>query len=256
MRHPSSPTNPTAAAAMMSLSRNVMTFCRSSPTGYYASGAESPREIPAPPPGFTRPICRQSRVAASPGPGGSTRGRYVLALDWRCRPAFDRKVTSINQLFLRKIRRRRNDFSRAETIGAAASRALTGRRRPGRYDMKVRLGAIGAVPACIVAAFAAAAGSLAKDAAPAGKPVCLEVNRIDHTEVLNDREILFYMNNGQIWVNNFSSPCRSLTREDGWVWESRIDRYCDNLESIRVIRTGEVCLLGAFTPYRKAPTPF
>ena len=44
-------------------------------------------------------------------------------------------------------------------------------------------------------------------------------------------------------------------RQDGFAWDSVIPRYCDNLEIIRVIRTGEVCQLGAFTPYEKAASP-
>jgi len=92
---------------------------------------------------------------------------------------------------------------------------------------------------------------------PAGaepkRPVCLDINRIDHTEVLNDHQILFYMNGKEIWVNNLTIPCRSLTRQDGFVWKSSVPQYCDNIESIRVIRTGEVCLLGTFSPYQKPP---
>lgn len=89
----------------------------------------------------------------------------------------------------------------------------------------------------------------------AGKPVCLDVNRIDHTEVLNDRQILFYMYGKKIWLNTLSNRCTTLTRQDGFAWESSIPRYCDNLEIIRVIRTGEVCTLGAFTPYEKPARP-
>ncbi len=83
------------------------------------------------------------------------------------------------------------------------------------------------------------------------KPICLEVNRIDHTQVLNSHQILFYMLGRKVWVNNLQGSCATLTPSDGFIWESRIDKYCDNLETIRVIRTGETCLLGAFTPYVK-----
>jgi len=54
-------------------------------------------------------------------------------------------------------------------------------------------------------------------------------------------------------VNNLTVPCRTLTRQDGFVWRSGIPEYCDNVESVRVIRTGETCLLGAFSPYAKPP---
>jgi hypothetical protein len=83
------------------------------------------------------------------------------------------------------------------------------------------------------------------------KPVCLDANRIDHTEILNSHQILFYMLGRKIWINNLTGDCSTLTRSDGFIWESRIDKYCDNLETIRVIQTGQTCLLGAFTPYEK-----
>jgi hypothetical protein len=92
-------------------------------------------------------------------------------------------------------------------------------------------------------------------AAPKAAPVCLDVTRIDHTEVLNDHQILFYMYGKKTWVNNLTARCPSLTRQDGFVWSSWVPRYCDNLETIRVIRSGEVCMLGAFTPYEKPAKP-
>lgn len=105
----------------------------------------------------------------------------------------------------------------------------------------------------VLAALAAPASAFAADAA--GKPVCLDVNRIDHTEVLNSRQILFYMYGKKVWVNTLTNNCSTLTRQDGFAWESSITKYCDNVEIIRVLRTGEVCTLGAFTPYEKASNP-
>jgi hypothetical protein len=107
--------------------------------------------------------------------------------------------------------------------------------------------------AATVAALAAPVSALAADAA--GKPVCLDVNRIDHTEVLNSHQILFYMYGKKIWVNTLTNNCSTLTRQDGFAWESSIPKYCDNLEIIRVLRTGQVCTLGAFTPYEKVANP-
>ena len=109
----------------------------------------------------------------------------------------------------------------------------------------------------LIAAFAAV---LTLPVAPAalaldenGKPVCLEVNLIDHTEVLNDHQILFYMNNRKVWLNTLSNRCTTLTRADGFVWDSGLPKYCENVELIRVLRSHQVCQLGAFTPYEKQP---
>ena len=89
----------------------------------------------------------------------------------------------------------------------------------------------------------------ADNAPPNGKTVCLDVNRIDHTQVLNDHQILFHMVNGKIWQNNLTVPCRTLTSQDGFSWESGIPKFCGNVEQIRVLRTGESCLLGPFVAY-------
>ena len=86
-----------------------------------------------------------------------------------------------------------------------------------------------------------------------GKPVCLEINRIDHTEVLNDHQILFYMHGKKVWLNTLSNRCTTLTRQDGFVWDSSLPKYCENVELIHVLRTGQVCQLGAFTPYVTEP---
>ena len=113
----------------------------------------------------------------------------------------------------------------------------------------------------ILFALAAVATSIAPVSALAQpgdghKPVCLEINRIDHTRVLNDHQILFYMNGRQdghkVWINNLSNRCSTLTSQDGFAWVSSLPKYCDNLEIIRVLRTGQTCMLGAFTPYEKA----
>jgi hypothetical protein len=105
------------------------------------------------------------------------------------------------------------------------------------------------------AAVALLGGSAFAADMPAAKPVCLDVDRIDHTEVLNNHQILFHMLGKKVWVNTLAYPCTTLTREEGFAWDSSIPRYCDNIEIIRVIRTGEVCQLGAFTPYEKTPGP-
>jgi hypothetical protein len=109
--------------------------------------------------------------------------------------------------------------------------------------------------AAALAAFAAASPAVAQPADD-HKPVCLQINRIDHTEVLNDHQILFYLigkeRGHKVWINNLTHRCATLDRTEGFAWQSSIPEYCDNLEIIRVLRTGETCTIGAFTPYEKA----
>jgi hypothetical protein len=110
-----------------------------------------------------------------------------------------------------------------------------------------------------VAALLAPLPAVAQDAPSVAKPICLDAHRIDHTEVLNNHQILFYMvgkeKGSKVWINNLAQRCPTLTRSDGFVWSDSegTPKYCDNLEIIRVIQSGETCLLGAFTPYEKPP---
>jgi hypothetical protein len=83
------------------------------------------------------------------------------------------------------------------------------------------------------------------------KSVCLKADQVDHTKVLNDHQILFYMRGKQVWLNTLAGRCATLPIQDGFAWSSFFPEYCSNVETIRVIRTGEVCKLGEFTPYEE-----
>lgn len=100
------------------------------------------------------------------------------------------------------------------------------------------------VLACAVAAIApASAGS-----------ICLKTYLIDRTTVVDSKTIDFRMRDGTVYRNVLLSPCRGLNF-DGFVYTVRADEICDNLQSIRVLRSGQVCLLGAFTKLPPAPPP-
>jgi hypothetical protein len=99
---------------------------------------------------------------------------------------------------------------------------------------------------------AAAAAFLAVPAfADETKSVCLQAYDLDHTQILNDHQILFYMRGKKVWLNTLQGRCATLPNQDGFVWSSAFPEYCANVETIRVVRTGEVCQLGQFTPYEK-----
>jgi hypothetical protein len=98
-----------------------------------------------------------------------------------------------------------------------------------------------------VLAAAALAGLAALPAQAA--PVCLETFRIDHTHVLDSRNVLFYMKDGKIWHNALKNSCPALNFH-GFVMNVRgADTVCSNQQSIKVLQSGEVCMLGEFTPY-------
>lgn len=82
--------------------------------------------------------------------------------------------------------------------------------------------------------------------------VCLKSIQIDRTEVPNESTILFHMKDGKTWENKLrNGPCVGL-RFNGFVYVATPpDQICGNLQTIRAIQTGSVCVLGPFTPYIK-----
>ena len=115
------------------------------------------------------------------------------------------------------------------------------------------------VPRIAATLFAAAAlfastGPAVADPDGDAKSICLKADEVDHTQVLNDRQILFYMRGKKVWLNTLAGRCATLPIQDGFAWSSSFDEYCANVETIRVIRTGESCKLGEFTPYEKPVT--
>lgn len=84
---------------------------------------------------------------------------------------------------------------------------------------------------------------------PAATPenVCLRTNEIDHTTSPDDKTILFYVRQGKVWRNALVTNCPMLS-VNGFEYSPTPSReICGNMQSIRVLRTGSVCLLGSFT---------
>ncbi len=102
---------------------------------------------------------------------------------------------------------------------------------------------------------AAAAGMIAAPAfaQPAADrpsaPACINTMRIDHTSVPDRRTILFHMQGGKIWRNALVRDCPDLKTYGFSYSPTSSHQICANLQAIRVIETGTVCMLGAFTPY-------
>ncbi len=103
----------------------------------------------------------------------------------------------------------------------------------------------------------AAAAFAAVAAAPASAaPVCLQTYRIDHTSVVDSKNILFHMKDGKVWHNALKNSCPALNFH-GFIMNVRggDDTVCSNQQSIKVIDSGEVCMLGEFTPYMPPSKP-
>jgi hypothetical protein len=99
----------------------------------------------------------------------------------------------------------------------------------------------------------AAAAFFTPVAAIAAKSVCLPAYQIDHTQVLHDSSILFYMRNHKVWKNTPINNCSTLSvSSQGFSYEPTSpgsDEICSNLVTIHVNDTHETCMLGEFVPY-------
>lgn len=93
------------------------------------------------------------------------------------------------------------------------------------------------------AVFATALGSSAAAAAP----ICLYTDRIENTSIPDARTIDFHMRDGTVWRNTLRNACPDL-KWWGFVYVIHgPEEVCENLQAIRVLHTGETCLLGTFT---------
>jgi hypothetical protein len=78
--------------------------------------------------------------------------------------------------------------------------------------------------------------------------VCINVSNIANTR--NDpagKFITFTMRDGKVWRNDLQNPCPDL-KFNGFAWTLEgTQQVCDHQESIRVLQSGEICVLGNFT---------
>ncbi|HEY4076695.1 MAG TPA: hypothetical protein VGM26_07150 [Rhizomicrobium sp.] len=104
--------------------------------------------------------------------------------------------------------------------------------------------------------FAIAATILSAAAARAQDPkpprVCIRVSDIQNSQPANDeKSITFTMRNGDKWRNDLRGRCSGL-RFNGFSWVLHSDDICDGQETLRVLQTGSICMIGKFT---KLPKP-
>lgn len=92
-----------------------------------------------------------------------------------------------------------------------------------------------------------------RDRSPDGRSdsgrICLNNRQIVSSRSRDGRTMLFQMRDGRQYINHLHGYCPGL-KFDGfsWVLRSGDERVCENAQSLRVLRTGEICLLGRFEP--------
>lgn len=83
---------------------------------------------------------------------------------------------------------------------------------------------------------------------------CVSLARIDSTYVVDDRNILFYMKGGEIYLNRLPHRCPGLRWEKAFMYRTSLSRLCD-LDIITTLNNlgfgytpGVSCGLGMFFP--------
>lgn len=107
------------------------------------------------------------------------------------------------------------------------------------------------VPVLALAAlWACAAG--AQQAMPAEN--CVSLQRLDHTHVVDDQSILFYMHGNDVYLNTLPGKCPTLQSEKRFLYRVTANQLC-HLDLITVIydagfgfMEGPSCRIGKFQP--------
>jgi hypothetical protein len=112
---------------------------------------------------------------------------------------------------------------------------------PGRALEEVMLKTLG---------MALLATTIFASAAKAAAPICL--NTYDMIETLPQKggaSIIFKMRDGSVWRNDLHGRCPDLWFDYGFTWTVRNgdNTVCENENTLRVLKSGEVCALGKFT---------
>jgi hypothetical protein len=86
---------------------------------------------------------------------------------------------------------------------------------------------------------------------------CVSLSRIDHTDVIDDQNIIFYMHGNKIYRNHMPYPCSGLRLRDTFMYRTSLNQLC-NVDIITVLDNmgfgfspRNSCGLGMFYPVTK-----
>jgi len=107
---------------------------------------------------------------------------------------------------------------------------------------------------CCLLALAPLTGFATEDADDSAVERCISLRAIDKTDVVDDNNILFYMRNGDVYLNRLPHRCPGLKRERTFMYRTTMPRLCD-VDIITVLdqagfgfMPGASCGLGRFYP--------
>lgn len=107
------------------------------------------------------------------------------------------------------------------------------------------------IPVLVLGAVLGFAASAQEAAAPQD---CIDLMRLDRTDVVDDQTILFYMNNRDVLLNSLPGKCPGIRSEGRFMYRVTMNRLCSS-DLITVIyqagfglTEGPSCRLGKFEP--------
>lgn len=86
-------------------------------------------------------------------------------------------------------------------------------------------------------------------AAPVSAATCIDSRKIDSAHSDDGKTMIFKMKDGTTMVNHLQGICSDL-KFNGFAWtlHSGDTQICENQQSLRVIQSGQICVLGKFDP--------
>ena len=113
---------------------------------------------------------------------------------------------------------------------------------------------INSVISCFLIGLLPATAALADEFDDAEVERCVTISRIDRTEVLDNRRIIFYMRGKDIYLNQLPRDCGGLGSQKRFSYQSRGSQLC-RMDTITVLNSagpglmrGATCGLGPFVP--------
>ena len=86
-------------------------------------------------------------------------------------------------------------------------------------------------------------------ASPALAGVCIESRDIVSSKSTDGKTMVFKMRDGRTFVNHLQGVCPDLKFNGfSWVLRGGDTKVCEREQTLRVIQSGEVCVLGKFDP--------
>jgi len=90
-------------------------------------------------------------------------------------------------------------------------------------------------------------------ALPTSATMCVQSRDIEGTNSKDGKLLTFKMRDGRVLVNHLQGVCSDL-RFEGFVWVLHgTDDICENQQSLKVLRSGQTCLLGKFDVVKDKP---